>query len=94
MQKDRREVEAALLRKGFRQVEGDHHRFIYWSTDEKKTPVKTKTSHGGGYKTLQDGLLGDMARQCCLTKKDFLNLIDCPLTRDEYEARLIEHGKI
>lgn len=94
MQKDRKDVEAGLLNKGFKQSETDHHRFIYWTLYDKKTPVKTKTSHGSGYKTLQDGLLSEMARQCCLTKSEFFRLIDCPLTREEYEALLIEQGKI
>ena len=45
MPKDRKVVEAGLLKKGFRQREGDHHFFIYWSLSGKKSVAFTKTSH-------------------------------------------------
>ena len=33
-----------------------------------------------------------MAKQCHLTKSEFLGLIDCPLSREEYENKLYEQG--
>ena len=43
---ERSSVEAALTLKGFKKVEGDHTFFIYHSQAGKKSPVRTKTSHG------------------------------------------------
>ena len=90
MPRDRRDVEAGLVAKGFRQREGDHHFFLYWSQAGYKTPVFTKTSHG--QKEVSDGLLSLMARQCRLTSKLFAGMLDCPLDRDAYETELREQG--
>ena len=60
----KRDVEAALKKKGFQQDDGDHHWFFYWTSDGKKTTVRTKTSHGST-KDLVDGLLKEMARRNC-----------------------------
>jgi len=43
---DRRHVEANLLAKGFKKLEGDHSFFILCDKNGKKSPVRTKTSHG------------------------------------------------
>jgi hypothetical protein len=82
------EVEKSLLAKGFRSKEGDHNFFHYYSKAGKKTIVFTKTSHGS--REIDDSLLGRMAKQVRLSKGDFDRLIDCPLDRDSYEAKLIE----
>ncbi|BAQ67120.1 hypothetical protein [Geminocystis sp. NIES-3709] len=88
MQRDKSKVEKGLLTKGFRVNENDHHYFIYYTQECKKTTVKTKTSHTKKMKTISDHLLSQMAKQCRLTKSDFLDLIDCPLTQDKYEQIL------
>lgn len=91
--RSKRTVEAALAQKGFRQHEGDHHFFVFWTADERKTAVRTKTSHGST-KDLGDGLLLQMARQVKLTKSEFLELVDCPMSRDQYEKHLDDAGHI
>jgi hypothetical protein len=35
-----------------------------------------------------------MAKQCKLSNKDFGLLVECPLSRDDYEAKLILTGAI
>jgi len=35
-------------------------------------------------------LIAEMAKQCRLKKDDFLKLIDCPMTQDDYEKKLEE----
>lgn len=80
--------------KGFHQKEGDHHYFIFRTAEGKKTAVFTKTSHGTGYRTIGDPLLGQMAKQCKLTKARFLELVDCTLTGEAYEAFLEANGHI
>lgn len=84
-----RDVEASLRRKGFRQNEGDHSFFTYYrASDNKKTSIFTKTSHGAN--EIDSFLIGKMAKQCRLSQADFLELVDCPLDRERYEAKLRE----
>lgn len=93
MSRDRETIKDSLERKGFNlKSGGDHFRFNYISKSGFKTPVNTKLSHGTKYKTIYDNILGLMAKQCRLSKSDFLNLIDCPLSRDEYEEKLKKQG--
>ena len=85
MSRPKSKVESALSAKGFQRAEKDHHYFIYFTTDGKKTTAKTKTSHSKKVKDIPDNLLNQMAKQCFLTKTEFLNLVDCPLNREKYE---------
>ena len=39
-------------------------------------------------------LLSEMARQCKLTKGQFVELVDCPLSRAEYEQVLVRSGEL
>lgn len=88
MSRNKSKLEKSLLSKGFQKTEGDHHYFIYYTQDGKKTAIKTKTSHTKKMKEIPDNILSQMAKQCHLKKSEFLNLIDCPLSRDEYEQIL------
>jgi hypothetical protein len=90
MTRDRKDIEGALLKKGFRKREGDHHFYIYHTIAGLKSRIFTKTSHS--HKTISDDLLSMMARQCRLPRQQFFNLIDCPLTKDAYEQILTEQG--
>ena len=92
MPRDRRDVEAGLLAKGFGRKEGDHHFFLYFNLAGLKTQVFTKTSHNE--KQIDDHLLGRMARQCRLTSKLFASLLDCPLDQAGYEAELRKQGAV
>ena len=85
--RDRKNIEKGLKRKGFNRVESHHHYFIYWTLSGKKTAVRTRTSHGSKSRTLGDSLLGKMADQCGgLSKRDFLKLVDCTLSREDFEC--------
>ena len=92
----RRDVEAALEKKGVRRKEkGNHNFFIYFTEEEgKKTKVFTKTSHGAKHRDIGSALLSTMARQCKLAKQEFEDLVKCPLSRDQYERQLEEQGAI
>lgn len=94
MQRDKRDVEAALAAKGFERDLGDHRFFVFHTIEGLRTPVRTKTSHGTSTRSIGDELLSQMARQCKLSRKDFILLVDCPLSREDYERRLIEAGAI
>ncbi len=76
-------IEHGLKNKGFVVADSHHHYFIYYSIDGKKTTVKTKTSHG--HREISDGLIAKMARQVKVSRSEFLDLIDCPLSRKDYE---------
>ena len=94
MPRDRRDVEKALLSKGFQGKGTDHTYFVYVSPDGKKSIAKTKTSRSSHMKVIPDSLLGQMARQCKLNPVQFRSLVDCPLGRDDYEAILRNGGYI
>lgn len=95
MARDKSAVEAGLLRKGFQPTKpgADHRYLVYVTPSGKKARASTKTSHGKGF-DLSDSLLVQMARQCGLTKRQFLDLLDCPLSREGYEELLKQGGKI
>ena len=96
MPRDKSEVEASLVKKGFKPTHAgsDHNWFVYASAEGKKARgARTKTSHGRGF-DIGDNLLGEMARQVGLTKKQFLDLVDCPLSREDYEKVLKAAGKL
>ena len=93
MPRERKRIEAALEAKGFARSEGDHHYLVYHTRDGLKSRARTKTSHSPKVKDVPDNLLGQMARQCLLTRPEFLRLVDCPMTRDEYEERLRDRGE-
>ncbi len=86
MQYDTRKVEGALLKKGFQMDNSHHHMFTYHTADGRRSMVRTRTSHGS--KTISDSLIAQMARQCRLAKTQFIDLIDCPLSRESYERIL------
>ena len=84
--RDRKDVEASLERKGFERDERHHHYFVYRTQAGKKTTIRTRTSHSSSHKSLGDPLLAQMAKQCGgLRRADFLELVDCPLSRKSFE---------
>ena len=92
MPRKKSKVESALRKKGFEQTSGDHRFFVYVTLEGRRTTVRTKTSHTPKMKEIPDNILAQMSKQCRLKKSDFLQLVDCPLTREEYERRLRDRG--
>ena len=92
MQRDAHDIESALLKKGFLKADGDHHYFKYQTISGLITPIKTKTSHTPKQKSIGDSLLGKMCKQCHLSKSQFIELVDCPMTRKQYETILKNDG--
>ena len=91
MPKPAKDVAASLQRKGFALKENDHA-FYHLFVDGKKTIVSTKISHGE--REISDSLLGMMARQVKLTRRQFNDLIDCPLEFEEYVRLLRAAGHV
>ena len=91
MPKAAKDVAAGLEKKGFhRDNSKDVHYRLF--IDGEKTIIYTMISHGE--KEIHDGLLGTMARQVKLPRKQFNDLIDCPLAFDEYVNILRKAGHV
>jgi hypothetical protein len=91
MPRKTRDIVTGLKRKGFVDQDGDH-KFYVFVVDGKITQVYTKISHGE--KEITDSLLGYMARQLHLPRADFDDLVDCPLTQEDYIQRMRDAGHI
>jgi hypothetical protein len=91
MPRSAREISSALERKGFERRESKDAYFHLW-VDGKKTPIYTKMSQGE--REIHDGLLGAMARQLRLRKAQFDDLVECPLSKEDYVGILREEGHI
>ena len=93
MPRKARRIEAALLAKGFQRTDAKHRKFGYVSTRGIESRIRTLLSHGGN-RDIDDRLLATMARQCGLSRREFMQLIDCSLSQEEYESILVERGAI
>ena len=81
-----REVDAALLRKGFVKRQGDH---AYYHRKYRGCDVGVSTKISHGEKEIGPGLSKRMRAQMRLeTNADFWRFVDCPLTFEEYVALL------
>lgn len=92
MPRDARQVGTHLKRKGFALAAGGDHAFYRLLVEGRNTGIRTKISHGE--KELSDNLLAQMARQTCLVKKEFLDLVDCHMTSEQYLELLRERGHL
>lgn len=80
------------MKKGFVEDRSRDHSYYWLVVDGKETGIKTKISHGET--ECRDKLLGFMATQVQLSRKDFLNLVDCTLGKESYHNLLREAGKV
>jgi hypothetical protein len=84
-----RHVLSSLKAKGFFEDREGHHIFLIYETkDGFRTEVRTRVSHQSGGGDISDNLLAAMARQVKLSRRDLEQLIDCPLSREDYETKL------
>jgi hypothetical protein len=84
-----RDIEAALLRKGFVR-KSSHHVLFYLQVDGKITGIHTFLSHG--VREYGDPLLAKMKTQLHLSTKELDSFIRCPLTFEDYISLLEEQG--
>ena len=86
MQLQRKDVVKNLTAKGFeKHKKTNHDVFIYRNKQGQKTDIRTLVSRGTNYRTLYVGLVTEMAKQCRLTPGQFIELVDCSLSRDDYD---------
>lgn len=86
-----KEIESSLGKKGF-ELKQTHHRMYTLFVEGKRTSIRTRISHG--LKEYDDHLLGQMAKQVKLTKEQLLELIDCPMSEEQYRKILLDSGAI
>jgi hypothetical protein len=80
-----REIDKSLRKKGLqRELDGKHIRYFFSAT------IFTHISHGMMGEEIDAPLIAQMARQLCLSKKQFLELIDCSLDETTYRSILQE----
>ncbi len=84
-------IKNALLKKGFSSKESDHTYFTFY-LEGKQTNIRTKLSHG--LREYGDDLLGKMARQLKLNKKELNDLIECPMDYKKYKEVLKTKNEI
>ncbi len=81
-----------LMKKDFKQKEGDHLYLHYHTMDGKKTTIRTKVSHGNRGSDITSSLVSAMARQCQLTTQQFKQLAECTISQQQYEQLLTVNG--
>lgn len=79
-----------LLSKGFVKARGDHQFLEFWYNG--RYVLQTFCSHNS--QDINDHLIMMMKNQCRLGKNDFLDLANCPLSRERYVEKLVERGMI
>jgi predicted RNA binding protein YcfA (HicA-like mRNA interferase family) len=84
-----REVVDGLKRKGFSLSESDHKHLVF-HVNGKKTSIFTFVSHGSN--EIDDYLINRMSIQVKLEKNQFIDLINCPLTSEDYLKELKSRG--
>lgn len=89
MPRKARDIESALVAKGFdKEQDRKHVFFIYLDDGGKQTDIRTHMSHQSGGTDVSDSLLRKRARQVKLKPQDFRLLVDCPMSKDDYAARV------
>ena len=84
-------IESALLSKGFRR-DNTHHEYLWLYVDGKKTTVKTWLSHG--IREYGDDLLAQVKKQLGISKNQLIALVHCPLGHADYVRHLRDTGRI
>ena len=90
---DRRSIDSALRKKGFSIDDSRDHTFYHHKFNGKITGINTKISRGSNYKRIDASLQSMIKKQLKLdTSQEFKNLIDCPMTKDDYIKKLKGKG--
>jgi len=74
-------------------VEETHHTYFWFYHNDQRTHIKTKISHGSN--EYSDSLLSAMQKQLKLnSKKELLELINCPMSQEDYIGLLKNKNEI
>ena len=95
MPRDRSDILSSLTSKGFELQQGKRdHDVLFFTHKGLVQAVYTKLSRGSKRKTVGDSLLGRMSRQLKISRKEFDELVDCPMTANDYQQVLRSNGVI
>jgi hypothetical protein len=83
------DVEAGLKRKGFLQSNNKHKYYHLYVNGKKE--AGTYVSHGKNQE-VGPRLLGPMAKELGISIKDFVDLVKCPLSTDEYLSKRMKRS--
>ncbi len=86
-----RDIESALLSKGFRR-DNRHHEYLWLYVEERRTSVRTWLSHG--IREYGDDLLAKVKKELGISKPQLVALVRCPLSYDGYVNHLQTSGRI
>lgn len=87
-----KKISASFIKKGFLEVADRADKKYYLLLNGRKVGIHTFVSHGT--KECGERLISEMKKQVCLSKREFIDLIDCPMTKEEYIGILTERGKL
>jgi len=88
-------VISALTKKGFKEYSSKKdHLYFHFIYEGREYPIRTKISHGSGYADLGNPLIALMAKQMMLSKQQFLEFVQCHISKDGYVQILKEIGEI
>ena len=89
MPRKHRNVLSGLSTKGF-EIEKNrkHIHFVYVDLKGLTTTARTMLSHAAGSDDVSDQLLSQMAKQVGLRRSEFLDLVDCPMSRESLDVRV------
>lgn len=87
------EIKQSLQKKGFKlDPNRKKHIYYFFYYNGEKTALNTHVSHG--HNDINDHLISMMAKETKLDKPDFVKLIDCHLSEQEYIKKQIENGNL
>ncbi|MBM4045163.1 MAG: hypothetical protein FJ279_08615 [Planctomycetes bacterium] len=89
--KKTKDIARGLTSKGFQQHHS-HHEMYWFCIGGKKTSIRTRISHSAS--EYGDNLLAQMARQVQLSRQEFDDLVECPLTQEAYAELLRKRDPI
>jgi len=93
MQINKDQIIKSLLKKGFEEEQCKHHRQFFHKINGLETGAKTFISHSPGLKSYGDSLLSKMKGQLKLsTKEDLADLLNCPMSAEQYIEKLKANG--
>ena len=85
------DIERSLPRKGF---EREVSRHVYFKFRHRGKDWGISTFYSHGEREVGDHLVSRMAKQVKLSKADFLQLVQCPMSAEGYLALLIREGLV
>ncbi|TDQ67945.1 hypothetical protein C7391_1499 [Methanimicrococcus blatticola] len=83
-----REIESALLKKGFKAYKKTHHKYYIWQNKDRKSIAQTFISHG--ITEYSGPVLFSMIKQLQLENDQFDGLIKCHFTKEQLEEFYIQ----